>query len=112
MATLIFTVIGDDRPGLVSTLSAPVSTHRANWERSRFSRLAGKFAGIVLVTVSEDRLDAVVEGLRSLEAQGLQIAIERTDESPEQGGGQLRLEPIGADHPRLQAGGTPPPPSR
>src|SRR3954467_2474372 len=103
MATLIFSVIGDDRPGLVSTLSAPVSTHGANWERSRFSRLAGKFAGIVLVTVPDEQLDALIADLRALEAQGLQIALERTDERREQEWVQLRLELIGADHPGIMA---------
>jgi glycine cleavage system regulatory protein len=103
MATLIFTVIGDDRPGLVSTVSAPVSTHGANWERSRFSRLAGKFAGIVLVTVPEGRLDALTEDLRALEAEGLQIDLERADEPREQERVQLRLELMGADHPGIVA---------
>ena len=103
MATLIFTVIGDDRPGLVSTVSAPVSRNDANWERSRLSRLAGKFAGIVLVTVADERLDGLIEDLRALEAQGLQIDIERTDERLEQEWLQLRLQLIGADHPGIVA---------
>jgi glycine cleavage system regulatory protein len=103
MATLIFTVIGDDRPGLVSTVSAPISRHGANWERSRLSRLAGKFAGIVLVSVADEHLDALVEDLRALEAQGLHIDLERTDEGREQERLQLRLELIGADHPGIVA---------
>ena len=57
MATFILTVLGTDRPGLVSALSAPINDHGASWERSQMSRLAGKFAGIVLVTVADDRLD-------------------------------------------------------
>jgi glycine cleavage system regulatory protein len=103
MATLILTVIGDDRPGLVSTVSAPISTHGANWERSRLARLAGKFAGIVLVSVADDRLDALVEDLRALEAQGLQIDLERTDEGHEPEWLQLHLELVGADHPGIVA---------
>jgi glycine cleavage system regulatory protein len=103
MATLILTVIGDDRPGLVSTVSAPISTHGANWERSRLSRLAGKFAGIVLVSVADDQLDALMEDLRALEAQGLQIDLERTDEGHEQEWLQLHLELVGADHPGIVA---------
>jgi glycine cleavage system regulatory protein len=103
VATLIFTVIGDDRPGLVSTVSAPISRHGANWERSRLSRLAGKFAGIALVSVADERLDALVEDLRALEAQGLQIDLERTEEGREQERLQLRLDLIGADHPGIVA---------
>ncbi len=58
MATFILTVLGDDRPGLVSALSAPISAHGGSWERSQMSRLAGKFAGIVLVAVPDARADA------------------------------------------------------
>ena len=60
MATCILTVVGDDRPGVVSAISAPISAHAASWERSQLSRLAGKFAGIVLVAVADERLDALV----------------------------------------------------
>jgi glycine cleavage system regulatory protein len=104
MATFILTVLGNDRPGLVSALSAPINAHGASWERSQMSRLAGKFAGIVLVTVADDRHDALVADLMALEAQGLQIALERTDE-PVVGGESLhfRLELLGADHPGIVA---------
>ena len=67
MDTLVLTVIGDDRPGLVSALSARLSAHGAGWERSQMSRLAGKFAGIVEVLVPPDRVDALVEALDRLE---------------------------------------------
>ena len=33
--------------------------HGASWKRSQMSRLAGKFAGIVLVSVADERLDAL-----------------------------------------------------
>ena len=103
MATFVLTVIGDDRPGLVSALSAPINAHGASWERSQMSRLAGKFAGIVLVTVDDERHDALVEDLASLGAQGLQIALERTDEPLERESLRLQLELLGADRPGIVA---------
>lgn len=103
MATFVLTVIGDDRPGLVSALSAPINAHGASWERSQMSRLAGKFAGIVLVSVDDERHDALVEDLTALEAQGLQISLERTDEPHEREAVRLRLELLGADHPGIVA---------
>lgn len=48
MATFVLTVIGDDRPGLVSALSARVSARGGSWERGQLIHLAGKFAGVVL----------------------------------------------------------------
>ncbi len=51
MATFTLTCIGDDRPGLVSELSAPIRAHGASWSRSQMARLGGKFAGILLLDV-------------------------------------------------------------
>ena len=98
MTTLILTVIGDDRPGLVSTVSAPVSAHAGNWERSRMARLAGKFAGIVQVSAPDARVEALVADLVALAAQGLQVTIERTDQVAEREARHLHLELLGADH--------------
>lgn len=103
MATFILTAVGDDRPGLVSALSAPISAHGASWMRSQMSRLAGKFAGIVLVSVADERLDALVVELRALEAQGLHVTVERTDEPARRASVRLHLELLGADHPGIVA---------
>ena len=53
----MLTAIGDDRTGLVQSLAEVVTAHGGNWERSEMAELAGKFAGIVLVTVPDDRVD-------------------------------------------------------
>lgn len=103
MATLILTVLGDDHPGLVSALSAPVKTHGASWERSQLSRLAGKFAGIVVVVVADERYDALVADLAALNSQGLQVAVERTDEPAGPASRRLLLELLGDDHPGIVA---------
>ena len=103
MATFILTVIGDDRPGLVSALSAPIKDHGASWERSQMSRLAGKFAGIVLVSVANEKAQALIKDLTALEAQGLDVGIERTVEPEEAESLRLGLELLGADHPGIVA---------
>ena len=103
MATFILTAIGDDRPGLVSALSAPINEHGASWERSQMSRLAGKFAGIVLVSVANAKLDALVADLTALESEGLQVTVERTVEPDEGPSQRLSLELLGADHPGIVA---------
>ena len=103
MANLVLTVIGDDRPGLVSAVSGPISAHGASWERSQMSRLAGKFAGIVLVTVADKRFDALAADLEALSAEGLQITLERTDEPAERESQRLHLELLGDDHPGIVA---------
>jgi glycine cleavage system regulatory protein len=103
MASFILTIIGDDRPGLVSAVSAPISEHAASWERSQMSRLAGKFAGIVLVAVADERVEALISDLLALNEQGLQVVVERTDEPAERPSQRFQLELLGADHPGIVA---------
>ena len=103
MASFVLTVIGDDRPGLVSELSAPIKAHGASWERSQLSHLGGKFAGIVLVTVPAKELDALIAELMALGDQGLHVVVERTDEPVERESVRFSLELLGADHPGIVA---------
>lgn len=104
MATLVLTVIGDDRSGLVSALSGVIAAHGGSWERSQMARLAGKFAGIVLVAVPDDRADALISELEPLSAEGLlDITAERShdaDDGPE-GATRLSLELVGTDRPGI-----------
>jgi glycine cleavage system regulatory protein len=66
MASLVLTAIGNDRAGLVSALADVVAAHDGNWERSQMAELAGKFAGIVLVTVPDARVDELTAALGPL----------------------------------------------
>jgi glycine cleavage system regulatory protein len=103
VATFILTVVGDDRPGLVAAISTPINAHGASWKHSQLSRLAGKFAGIVLVSVADSAYDALVADLRTLGGQGLQVLVERTDVRRERASQQLHLELLGDDHPGIVA---------
>lgn len=103
MATFVLTFLGDDRPGLVSALSAPVNAHGASWERSQMSRLAGKFAGIAVVTVADDRYDALVADLEALAADGVQVTLDRTDVPAEPESLRFALDLLGADRPGIVA---------
>jgi glycine cleavage system regulatory protein len=103
MATFTLTCIGDDRPGLVSALAAAVKAHEASWERSQMARLAGKFAGILLVEVAEERADALVAELRALKDIGLQVSLEQTGTPAEHESVRLTLDLLGADHPGIVA---------
>jgi glycine cleavage system regulatory protein len=103
MVTFVLTLLGDDRPGLVSALSAPIKAHGASWERSELAQLAGKFAGIVVVVAPDDRYDALVADLQALEAEGLKVTLERTDVPDERPSQRLTLELLGADRPGIVA---------
>ena len=103
MATLVLTVIGDDRSGLVSALSGVIADHSGSWERSEMARLAGKFAGIVVVAVPEDRAEALIIDLGPLREQGLlDVSVERgSDSAPVIEATRLNLELVGADRPGI-----------
>ncbi len=67
MAHLVLTVVGDDRAGLVQSLADAVASHGGNWETSELAELAGAFAGIVLVSVPDDRVDELTRALEGLD---------------------------------------------
>ncbi|MCL4227694.1 MAG: hypothetical protein KJZ91_24780 [Myxococcales bacterium] len=71
--SLVLTVIGPDRTGLVEALADRISASGGNWEASRMAQLAGQFAGILLVTVDPARSDELVAALRGLGGAGLQV---------------------------------------
>ena len=103
MASLVLTVLGDDRAGLVSELSAPIKARGGSWERSQLSHLAGKFAGIVLVSVPAKEVDALIADLLALGEHGLHVVVERTDQPEERESVRFSLELLGADHPGIVA---------
>lgn len=103
MTTLILTVLGDDEPGLVSAISAPISAHGGSWGRSQMAHLEGKFAGLVMVQVPGASADALVADLTALREQGLQVSVERAADRPERPSQRLELELLGSDHPGIVA---------
>ena len=101
MASLILTVIGPDRPGLARALAQSVVTHGGSWLESRMARLAGQFAGIVLVEAPE----SLLADLRALESEGLRIVVqtgstgEASTGAP--AGERLAVEVVGNDRPGI-----------
>jgi glycine cleavage system regulatory protein len=100
--SIVLTVIGKDHPGLVRAISEKVAASGGNWLESRMARLAGEFAGIVLVSVDEAQAEGLVAALRALEAEGLRVTVERGvagETVPAEK--SLKLELVGHDHPGI-----------
>ena len=74
-SSLVMTIIGQDRPGLVQSVAALVVEHGGNWLESRMSRLGGQFAGILRVEVPPERQPALVHALKGLESRGLTVVV-------------------------------------
>lgn len=99
---LVLTVLGDDRPGLVESLSYAIATHGGNWLESRMARLAGKFAGILRASVPQANAEALTQALRGLEAQGLRVMLDWSSAAaPGRDYRWLTLDLIGTDRPGI-----------
>ena len=98
---LVLTFVGDDRPGLVNAISERVADCGGTWLESRSVRLAGKFAGVVLVSVPDESLIALESALAKL-ASGLRVSIERgaaaQSEKPRR---LVTLEIVGKERPGI-----------
>jgi glycine cleavage system regulatory protein len=99
--SLVLTVIGDDKPGIVEQLADRVLASGANWEESRMARLSGKFAGLLRVSVEADRAEALAAGLRNLGAGGLTVVVEGSADSGSVAARTVHLEVVGNDHPGI-----------
>lgn len=115
--SLVMTIIGADRPGLVELVAASVADHGGNWQESRMCHLGGRFAGIARVEVPAARLAELKRALHGLEADGLRIVVESgggpkiaSGQAPATGSGQAAstssgqgatLELVGNDRPGI-----------
>lgn len=77
--SLVVSIVGPDRHGIVSLLADRAQRFGANWAASRMTRLASEFAGTVHFEVPRENVDALAAALRQLESSGLQVVIARSD---------------------------------
>ena len=103
--TLILTLIGQDRPGLVDAIAETIIQNEGNWLGSRLAHLGGEFAGMVQIEFPENKGDALIEGLQKLaDAKDLKL-ITREDTNPTtqtvSGGRPWAFEILGQDRPGI-----------
>ncbi len=60
---LIITLISDDKPGVVETVSKIITEHQGNWLESQLAKLAGKFAGVIRIQLEDSRQKALENAL-------------------------------------------------
>jgi len=101
-SSIVLSVLSDDRPGIVETLSDILATNGGNWTESSMLSLSGQFAGILLAELPEERTDAFLEALIALKADGIHVTA-RT--SPAGAGDEdtraIALELVGQDRPGI-----------
>lgn len=95
--TLIFAVLGPDRPGLVQRLAEIVAEHQGNWLESRMIRLGGQFSGIVRTSLDQDQhVEALSEALRNFDPN-FQVTVETEGDQRESYGPLIELSIQGQD---------------
>tara|TARA_B100000795_G_scaffold186141_1_gene141423 strand:+ start:673 stop:1191 length:519 start_codon:yes stop_codon:yes gene_type:complete len=98
---LVLTVIADDKPGLVESLSQIIASNSGNWLESSMSQLAGKFAGILRVSVDDDRAENLIEELNGLSSEIKLIIEKAVYESAGQQSRMYELSLVGNDRPGI-----------
>jgi glycine cleavage system regulatory protein len=99
-ATLVMTVIGSDRTGLVEAVAKVVAEHGGNWLESRMCRLGGEFAGIVRVAVPAAQRHSLEAALTKL--SGLTLVVRGDEPAPgATTAGLVTLEVVGQDRPGI-----------
>ena len=102
LVSLVVTLVGPDRPGLVSAISDKAVEFDANWADSVMSNFAGQFAGIVQLQVRPEKYDELITALRTLESPQMRISVAK-------GGAassaiktrRLKLDLVGHDRPGI-----------
>lgn len=97
----IISVMANDRPGLVETLSKIITEHQGNWLESRLAHMAGKFAGIVQIQVSNQHSTALLAELNQLNQQGWVINVEQSQAQDNQDIPCAKLSIVGNDRPGI-----------
>jgi glycine cleavage system regulatory protein len=100
VTTLVLTIIGDDRAGLVKALADVVQAHDGNWERSHLAELSGTFAGVVEVSVPESRSAELQAALRPLEGL-LDVKVHTGTAHTPAVRHEVVVEVLGNDHPGI-----------
>jgi len=100
--SLVLTVIGNDRPGIVNQVSDVARRFDANWAGSRMASLAGQFAGIVHFQVPDEKADALADAFRGLDSSGLHVVVNSPDAAAAPAAQRIvRLELVGNDRPGI-----------
>lgn len=99
---IILSIISDDKPGIIKDLAQVIRVNGGNWLESRLSQLAGKFAGVIHVCISDARSDALRTALQDLQQRGIKVHIEDLQQTqPLTATRSARFTVVGPDRPGI-----------
>lgn len=100
--SMVISVLGNDSPGLVKSLSKIIVAHNGDWIESQMASLAGKFAGILRVDLPAEQLIDFQAALQNAQSLGLSVIFEESSHAgttPAEN--QFEIELIGQDQPGI-----------
>jgi glycine cleavage system regulatory protein len=99
LRSLILTLVGSDRPGLVESLAQVVDRNGGSWQESKMARLSGQFAGILRIECPPDSVDALEAELNQI--NDLHLTVIPEEAASASTGKVISLEIVGHDQPGI-----------
>jgi len=78
--SIVITLIGDDRPGIVESIAKVIVDFQGEWVESRMANLSGKFTGLLRANLPDDQCEAFTQALKA-QTKDLNISVELVDAS-------------------------------
>jgi len=101
LKNLVITLISEDHPGIVESISSVIASHGGNWLESQLAHLAGKFAGVVRVQVETVNHDALKQQLESMANIHIQVFEDTGETRGKSSGKLLKFIASGPDRPGI-----------
>lgn len=99
MKSLVITLVGKDKPGLIDSIAQTVSNAEGNWLASSFSHMAGQFAGFAEINLPEEKQAQLIDALNT--HPDLQITLSEGQSASAKQLRQANLEVHGNDRPGI-----------
>lgn len=96
--TIVLTLTGPDRVGIVEQVTGLLLELDSNIETSRMMRLGGEFAILALATLPTDKLPALDAALEPMTSAGYKMTVTPTEQAAYPGWLAYQVEVEGADH--------------
>ncbi|MCC2604996.1 glycine cleavage system protein R [Planctobacterium marinum] len=65
MKSIVITLVGNDKPGLIDSIAKAIAAAKGNWQASSFAHMAGHFAGFAEIQIPEENEAALLEKLQN-----------------------------------------------
>ncbi|GAB3028088.1 glycine cleavage system transcriptional repressor [Bowmanella dokdonensis] len=98
MESVIFTLLGKDKPGIMEAVSRAVRQLQGNWLASNFAHMGGHFTGFVEVKLPSENIRPLLDKLDAMPELNIRLVQGQTSDRATR---QVSLEILGNDKPGI-----------